>query len=133
MWYQRIVEVDTLHKPPLGAPKIRQGKRRRRATPLSPRKRTKQPSIAGSDSSAEAAEDSEDEDQIHDFRRVYVVHKDAMLLSPLNRQHNYSSSMADSVPSRLGILTGDPSPSSSDKQPYVPQIYTVRYPARSKI
>jgi hypothetical protein len=132
MWYQRIVEVDALHKAPLGTPKIQQGKRRRRATLLPSRKRSKQPIVAGADNSAEEdTEDNEDEDQIHDFRRVYVVHKNPVLTSPLYGRRNYSSSMADSVPS--GRLAGDPSSSNEDMQPNVPQIYTVRHLVRSKI
>jgi hypothetical protein len=134
MWYQRIVEVDALHEAPLGTPKIQQGKRRRTATPLASRKRFKQRSVAGADNSEEeAAEDSEDEDQIHDFRRVYVVYKNPVLTSQLHRRRNYSSSIADSVPSGSGILAGDPSLSNEDMQPNVPQIYTVRYPVRSEI
>lgn len=133
MWYQRVVEVDALHKASLGTPKMQQRKRRRSATPLSSRKRSKQPIAAGADNSAEeASEDNEDEDQIHDFRRVYVVHKNPVLTSPLHGRRNYSSSMADSVPSGSGILAGDPSSSNKDMQPNVHQVYSVRYSIRNK-
>lgn len=134
MWYQRVVEEDAFHKVPLSAPKIHQGKRRRRATPQPSRKRSKRPIFAGLDDSAEeAAEDNEDEDQIHDFRRVHVVHNRLVLTSPLHGGSKYTSSMADSVPSGSGMTGSLPSSSNEDMQPNVPQIYTVRYPVRRKI
>lgn len=87
MYYQRIVEMDT--------PKIQPGKRSREATPASSRKRPKQPIVEGADHGAEEAADDEDEDEdeIHQFRRVYVLHKNLVRLptSPLlHVQHDYS-------------------------------------------
>jgi hypothetical protein len=86
MYYQRIVEMDTL--------KIQLGKRSREATPASSRKRPKQPIVEGADHGAEEAADDEDEDEdeIHQFRRVYVLHKNLVRLptSPLlHVQHDY--------------------------------------------
>ena len=120
MWYQRIVEVDMRHKAPLGTSKIQQGKRRRvsqalivvrNKLPKTTKMRTRYTTSDG----------------------VYVVHKNPVLTSPLPSQRKYSSSMTDSVPSGSEILAGDPSPLNEDMQPNIPQIYTVRYPIRSKI
>lgn len=93
MYYQRIVEMD--------APKIQLGKRSRKATPASSRKRSKQPVVEGADHGAEEAADDddedEDEDEIHQFRRVSVLHKNPVRLptSPLlHVQRDYSVTMS---------------------------------------
>jgi hypothetical protein len=109
MWYQRIVEIDTPQEALITSPKIQLGKRRRKAMPASSRKKSKESLVEGLNYGAEEAaeDDDEDEDEIHQFRRVHVVHKNLVPISPLQHmRRNYSMTMADSVPSESGSLAG---------------------------
>ncbi|RDL34593.1 uncharacterized protein BP5553_07721 [Venustampulla echinocandica] len=131
MWYQRIFEIDAPQEAPFAAPKIKLGKRGQKATLTSSRKRSKQLVIEGSDYGVEnsAQDEDEDDDEIHEFRRVQVVHKNFVPKSLLQHvRRDYSMSMTDSAPSESGILMGVTSLSNKHTKPDGPQVYTAAYP-----
>lgn len=72
MWYQRIVEMGALQEDPIAVLKIQLGKLGQKATPALFREISKQ-----------LEEDDENEDEIYQFRRVHVVHKNPVATSQL--------------------------------------------------
>lgn len=108
MWYQRIIEMNEPQEDPIAAPKIQLGKRSRKATLASSRKRSKWPVVEGANYDAEeAAEDDDgDEDEIQQFRRVHVVHNHLVPVSPLRHvQCDHSVPMSFNVEQNSGYWT----------------------------
>jgi hypothetical protein len=74
-WFRRIIEIQE--------PKIQLGKRIRKTTPASSRKRSKQAIVEGDGYDEDEA--AEDEAEIQQFRRVQVVHNNTIpTISPLH-------------------------------------------------
>ena len=107
-WFWRIIEIQE--------PKIQLGKRIRKTTPESSRKRSKQAIVEG-----DGYNEDGDEDQIQQFRRVQVVHNNTVPTIPpvdmpsdseVPRQRQQSSSYwsvseQNDIPALLGHFGTD--------------------------
>lgn len=72
LWYQRISEVDEHTDSATPAPSAERGKRPRSDDFGSPAKKAR---LCKDDSKRDFSDDSDEEDTIHQFRRVQVIHK----------------------------------------------------------
>jgi hypothetical protein len=90
MWYQRVVEI--------AKPNVQPGDWKQKSTPA----------LEGAENDAEEASEDEDKDEIHQFRRVHVIHKDLEPKSIQYVQHMTMRNPGGNAPCKtVAAILGD--------------------------